>query len=280
MSYKQMKWMILFIPTITVGLWEYVRHQFLMPYLSMEAGNWLTPVIIYFISVTLLNKLFTMMEKSQAELEREKAAKSALEAREHLARELHDGIAQSLFLLSVQLDKAERKLTGTPNEGELQEVRQTVHEVHHYARQAIAQLKVPHSEENSPNSPQQLLRQIEDMVADGRYDSRIQWNLSDEALTTKEHVELIACIREAILNIRKHANASTISVTGTGNKVHWKVSITDDGTGFTGDPEQRKDRYGLRITRGRAEEMGWRFHFSNMENGGTCMLIIKGEDPS
>lgn len=152
--------------------------------------------------------------------------------------------------------------------------------MHHYARQAIAQLKVPHSEENSPNSPQQLLRQIEDMVADGRYDSRIQWNLSDEALTTKEHVELIACIREAILNIRKHANASTISVTGTGNKVHWKVSITDDGTGFTGDPEQRKERYGLRITRGRAEEMGWRFHFSNMENGGTCMLIIKGEDPS
>lgn len=43
MSYKQIKWMILLIPTFTVGIWEYIRHQFLMPYLSMDAGNWLTP---------------------------------------------------------------------------------------------------------------------------------------------------------------------------------------------------------------------------------------------
>ncbi|MGP3788041.1 hypothetical protein [Paenibacillus sp. 1A_MP2] len=44
MSYKQIKWMILLVPTFTVGLWEYIRHQFLMPYLSMDAGNWLTPL--------------------------------------------------------------------------------------------------------------------------------------------------------------------------------------------------------------------------------------------
>lgn len=62
MSYKQIKWMILLIPTITVGLWEYIRHQFLMPYLSMDAGNWLTPVIVYLVSVTLLSRLFLMLE--------------------------------------------------------------------------------------------------------------------------------------------------------------------------------------------------------------------------
>ena len=60
MSYKQIKWMILLIPTFTVGIWEYIRHQFLMPYLSMDAGNWLTPVIVYLVSVTLLSRLFRM----------------------------------------------------------------------------------------------------------------------------------------------------------------------------------------------------------------------------
>ena len=28
MSYKQMKWLILIIPTLTIGIWEYVRHEF------------------------------------------------------------------------------------------------------------------------------------------------------------------------------------------------------------------------------------------------------------
>lgn len=44
MTYKQIKRLILILPTITIGVWEYVRHQFLLPYISMEAGNWLTPV--------------------------------------------------------------------------------------------------------------------------------------------------------------------------------------------------------------------------------------------
>jgi two-component system nitrate/nitrite sensor histidine kinase NarQ len=102
MSYKQIKWMILLIPTLTVGLWEYVRHQFLLPYISMNLGNWLTPVIVYVVSITLLTRLFLILERIQKELEHERAAKVALESREKLAKELHDGIAQSLFLLSVK----------------------------------------------------------------------------------------------------------------------------------------------------------------------------------
>ena len=276
MSYKHIKWMILIIPTITVGLWEYIRHQFLMPYLSMEAGNWLTPVIIYLVSVTLLSKLFQVMERAQAELEKEKAAKSALEAREQLARELHDGIAQSLFLLSVQMDKADRNLSGSAHQDELKDARKTVHEIHHYVRQAIAQLKVPPDSGNLQAHPQQMLRQIEDLIYSSRMESKISWNIPDEALSTKEQIELIACIREAVLNIRKHANADFIQITGQGNAASWNVSIMDDGLGYEGDPWERPDRYGLRITKDRAAEMGWEFDFFNQEHGGTCMIITKG----
>ncbi|WP_211747147.1 histidine kinase [Paenibacillus sp. Marseille-Q4541] len=276
MSYKHIKWMILIIPTITVGLWEYIRHQFLMPYLSMEAGNWLTPVIVYLVSVTLLSKLFQVMERAQAELEKEKAAKSALEAREQMARELHDGIAQSLFLLSVQMDKADRNLSGSAHQSELQDARKTVHEIHHYVRQAIAQLKVaPHSGD-LPTHPQQILQQIEDLTYSSRMESHISWTIPDEDLSTKEQIALIACIREAVLNIRKHANADSIQISGQGNAVSWKVSICDDGIGYEEDPWERADRYGLRITKDRAAEMGWDFDFHNQSNGGTCMTIEKG----
>lgn len=97
MSYKQIKWMILLIPTLTVALWEYVRHRFLLPYISMDLGNWLTPVIVYVVSITLLTRLFLILERIQKELEHEREAKAAFESREKMAKELHDGIAQSLF---------------------------------------------------------------------------------------------------------------------------------------------------------------------------------------
>ncbi|WP_442435751.1 histidine kinase [Paenibacillus peoriae] len=68
----------------------------------MDLGNWLTPVLVYVVSITLLTQLFRILEKIQKELEIERSEKAVLEAREQLARELHDGIAQSLFLLSVK----------------------------------------------------------------------------------------------------------------------------------------------------------------------------------
>ncbi|WP_269431669.1 hypothetical protein [Bacillus sp. JCM 19034] len=42
MTYKQIKWLILLIPTLTSAAWEYVRHEYLLPYISMEVGNLLS----------------------------------------------------------------------------------------------------------------------------------------------------------------------------------------------------------------------------------------------
>ena len=58
MSYKQMKWLILIIPTLTIGIWEYVRHEFLLPYISMDLGNLLAPVIVFWFPYCFLPSYF------------------------------------------------------------------------------------------------------------------------------------------------------------------------------------------------------------------------------
>ncbi|SCY58206.1 two-component system, NarL family, nitrate/nitrite sensor histidine kinase NarQ [Paenibacillus polysaccharolyticus] len=275
MSYKQIKWMILLIPTITVGLWEYIRHQFLMPYLSMDAGNWLTPVIVYLVSVTLLSRLFLMLEGARAALEQERASKTALEARDQLARELHDGISQSLFLLSVKTDKAGRSLAGTSHEQDLREIQKTVHEVNTYVRQAIAQLRYVPSPVADPEAVA-LQAQVESIVSDTVPEADIEWNLTEVSFSAKEQVELLACIREALLNVRKHAHATKVEVYTKGNASNWSVHIRDNGIGIQGDPMLFKDRYGLRITKERAEQMGWTFQLDSA-SGNTQMIIGKGQ---
>ncbi|MDT9722544.1 histidine kinase [Paenibacillus sp. ClWae2A] len=273
MSYKQIKWMILLIPTFTVGIWEYIRHQFLMPYLSMDAGNWLTPVIVYLVSVTLLSRLFRMLEGARAALEQERAAKAALEARDQLARELHDGISQSLFLLSVKTDKAGRSLAGSGHEHEIQEIQKTVHEVNTYVRQAIAQLRYVPSSTVAPEIIS-LHAQVEVLVKETVPGAQIHWDLDGVTFSAKEQVELLACIREGLLNVRKHAQATQVQVHAEGNPIAWFIYIQDNGIGLTEDPLHLKDRYGLRITKERAAEMGWSFTLDSRP-GHTRMTIGK-----
>ncbi|WP_379127285.1 sensor histidine kinase [Paenibacillus sp. sgz500958] len=250
--------MILFIPTITLGLWEYIRHQFLLPFITMNLGNWLTPLIIYLVSITLLNKLFRMLENIQAELEAERSTTAALEAREQLARELHDGIAQSLFLLSVKADRLERQ--AVDHEQHLQDIyqiRKTVHEVNRYVRQAIAELKDESVVHKKILFHESINERLKKMVKDVPFPVDVEWSIPDSALAPKEQIELLACIREAVVNMEKHSYAVQGWIMGAGDKEQWKVTIQDNGRGFVDNPFMHTDRYGLKIMKERAEAMSW-----------------------
>ena len=119
----------------------------------MEVGNWLTPVIVFAVSITLLLKLFSRLEATQDELNRERSRQAVLEEREKLARELHDGIAQSIFLLSVKLNQFEQEHQGTAETESISGFRKTVHQVNEYVRQAISSLRHPVNPEVLPLQP-------------------------------------------------------------------------------------------------------------------------------
>jgi signal transduction histidine kinase len=255
----RIKWLILLIPTLTIGMWEYVRHAFLLPYFSMELGNLLAPFIVLAVTLTLVRGLFTRLEQSQQALQREKSTNASLEERERLARELHDGISQSLFLLAVKLDQLDEMET----EGPVRELgvglRETVRVMHEDVRQAISNLRLP----PSPAAAAWVLplRELLGETAD-KTEARAEfiWNIPDASLTDKEKVELHACMREALINVRKHAMASKVFVIGESNgEGGFRCAVEDDGGGFGGDPLLAPGRFGLRMVRDRAKGMGWTF---------------------
>ncbi|GFN31121.1 sensor histidine kinase [Paenibacillus xylaniclasticus] len=279
MSYNKIKWSILLIPTVTLGVWEYARHQFLLPYLSMELGNMLTPVLVLLVTLTVLTKLFRKLEDTLNQLQREKAMKAALEEREQLARELHDGISQSLFLLSVKLDKLEQMENGGDRAAVTEQLRGTVRHVYEDVRQSIANLR--HAPVTTDMPWMNAIRELADEArAGGALKVQLDWRLSDGLLTGKEQVELLAILREAVMNVRKHANASKLLITGEPLQGGFRASVQDNGVGAAEDKLWAKGKFGIRMIRDRAEAMGWTFTVTCEadalhRSGGTVVQIVK-----
>lgn len=271
MTYKQIKWLILTIPTLTIGVWEYVRHEFLLPYISMELGNWLAPVIVLLVSLLFLTKLFAMMEHNQEELNRAKAVQAVLEEREKIARELHDGIAQSLFFLNAQLMQLEQKQPS--GELSLRKLKESVRRTNDYVRQAIANLRHAADAGTSP-----WLRSVESLIDELRHETALQfhmdWAIPESELSAREKVELLAIVREALLNIHKHADAANVRIQASLTETGWVCRIADDGRGLRLEEAAGNNRYGLKMMRDRAKTMAWRLDIDSGDRG-TAVTIRK-----
>ncbi|NLI68675.1 MAG: sensor histidine kinase [Bacilli bacterium] len=276
MSYNQLKWLILLIPTITVGVWEYVRHEYLLPYISMDLGNWLTPVIVLFVTFTLLTRLFRKIELMQEQLQRERTAKAALEERERIARELHDGLAQSLFLLSVKMKQLKNIKVAEEDLKTFEEIQQRLFDIHHYVRTGIENLRQPvvdelHFKEVVYDELNRFERETDIQVI-------IDIQIDEAKMTTQEKRELTFCLKEALMNVHKHAKASHVSIYIRIDEEQKMMVVKDDGIGFQID-KPLVGHYGLRMMEERCAKIGWHFAIKR-ENGYTALYFIKEEEGS
>jgi two-component system, NarL family, nitrate/nitrite sensor histidine kinase NarQ len=270
---KQIKWLILLTPTVTIALWEYLRHAFLLPYISMELGNILSPVLVFLVTLLFLRHLFSVLERMQEELRKEKTKKAALLERENLARELHDGIAQSIFLLSVKMNKFGRNHQ-LEHDSDFQKIKQTLQHIHEDTRQAITNLKYVPTEE--PLSWTETIYQyITEVKKHHLVDVQLEWGIHEDTLSSKEKVELFACIKEAVMNVIKHAKTNEIWIQANELENGWICQIKDKGIGFSNETMQSSKGYGLQIIKDRVRDMNWEWSIKRNED--TTILEIKKE---
>jgi len=271
MTYKLNKWLILIIPTLTIGLWEYIRHEFLLSYISMELGNLLSPIIVFIVTMLFLTKLFSIMEHNQQELTEAKAMQDVLLEREHIASELHDGISQSLFLLNVQLEQAHRD----QSEENYNKLKTQVHQTNAYVREAIMSLRSPINVQ-SLELKEQLGQFIEDIEMRMDVQIHLNWKLQDELLSLKERIDLLLSIREGLYNIKKHARAEHIWIDAFTTEKGWYCCVRDDGVGFAEQELSRTEQFGLAMVQERAQRWSWTFDIER-RNDQTYFRITKSK---
>ncbi len=181
-------------------------------------------------------------------------ARAILDERARLAREIHDGLAQTLAFLKIEVGRAEKFLAqGKPESaaGILNDTSRTLSDAYLDARQAIEGLRrIPDDRLES------WLRQVaEDFEA--LTGLCVDVDLSSlPAIPLNVQVQMIRIVQEALTNVRKHAQAKQVKISAWEREGDAFIEVRDDGLGFAPANPIAAARFGLRGMRERAEIVG------------------------
>ncbi len=211
-----------------------------------------------------------------AALYREMQDVAILKERERLAREIHDGLAQTLGYLRLRL-KAAKEYVANGEVAEagrvLAELIGTTEEAYVDAREAIADLR------SAVFEGEDLVNTLGPYIEEYGLQNRIKTDLVVETegepkLPGAQGIQLVRIVQQALSNIRKHSRATSVVVTLRKEDRSLVLIIEDDGQGFDArDWEGSKGRhFGLNIMRERAESLNGTLEVQSSPDMGTRVI--------
>jgi signal transduction histidine kinase len=151
--------------------------------------------------------------------------------RARVARELHDGVIQSLLGLEMQLEVLRRR-NGAPPEvaRDLASIQSMLHSEALNVRDLIHQMRPLGADARN------VLQVIVDIVERFRRESGLHVQFAPQVqeltLTPRACQELARIVQEALVNIRRHSGASNVVIRLARSAGSFVLSVDDDGRGF------------------------------------------------
>ncbi|MHB8589438.1 MAG: GAF domain-containing sensor histidine kinase [Candidatus Dormibacteraceae bacterium] len=192
-----------------------------------------------------------------------------MEERERIAKELHDGIIQSLFAVGMNLQST-ALMSGSPEtaarvEGSVGELDKVIRDLRNYifglrpgilADRQLDQALRALGEEVQANSGSRVAVKVDSDLA--------------ARLSGRSH-EIVQLTREALSNVARHANAKSSAVTLVRVGTRAVLTIADDGSGFDARRDSRGN--GLRNMRERTSSLGGKMRITSKKGVGTSLQI-------
>jgi signal transduction histidine kinase len=198
--------------------------------------------------------------------------KAVLDERTRLAREIHDGLAQTLAFLKIEAGRMQTYIS----EGELDAITpklqacyQTLSDAYLDARQAIDNLRrVP---------DEKLGDWLRATATDFQTLTGMTVDVSNVRLAHEfspvVKAQLIRIVQEALTNVRKHAQACTLTLSAAEQEDEAVFEVSDNGCGFSPEDAQPASQYGLRSMRERAEAIAADLQVVSAPGAGTTVQL-------
>jgi DNA-binding NarL/FixJ family response regulator/two-component sensor histidine kinase len=218
-------------------------------------------------------------ETAQNQLMKQQRELAALEERERMARDLHDGLGQVMGSINVQTQAAQTLLsTGQVQaaQSNLERVVQLAQDAHVNLRNYILGLREPMV------APGSLFLTLQASLQAFSESTGIQASLNLPADATLPifppavEEQVLHIIQEALTNVRKHASARKLEVLFSFDARQAQIIVSDDGVGFnlhqkTGRTAEQ--HFGLGMMQERAEMVGGRLEVRSAPGQGTRILV-------
>ncbi len=198
---------------------------------------------------------------------------SIIQERGRIAREMHDGVAQVLGYLNLQVQTLGSLLNQGRTEklqSELLQMRQAIQTANADVRENILSLRTTLAQEKG------LQAAVDEYLTEFGIQTGIKtkflYQIDDDLdLSSVAEVQLVCILQEALTNVRKHSRAECVDVI-IAKDIHQKMAqihmqILDNGVGFTMVGSKRN--FGLQTMRERAESVNGNLVIRSA--AGTCI---------
>ena len=206
--------------------------------------------------------------------QREHELRTALDERERISQDLHDGILQSLFAVGLTLEASKsmmspkaRKVSGAPLDQAIAQLNRVMREIRNF----IAGLG---SDVLRGKDLKTALQQMLDSLTQNRA-THVRLAVEDRAalaVSVEQSLHLLLVIQEAVSNCIRHGRAQEARVSLKMLKQGIRLSVRDNGRGF--NPKAAVGTgHGLANMAVRARKLGGRFTVMSKVNEGTRIVL-------
>ena len=192
-----------------------------------------------------------------------------IEDRERIARDLHDGVIQSLFAVGIGL-QGTAAVVGDPRLADriqqfVSEIDRVIGDVRSYIfglRPSVL------TAGNLTNTLEQLAHEVEErtgVTVIAEVDASLEDALADES------AQIVHIVREALSNMGRHSGATTCRVSVLRDAASAVIQIDDDGRGF--DAASASRGMGMGNLMERAEAIGGHLEIESKPGSGTTISV-------
>ncbi len=235
-------------------------------------GHNLTLLIVY----TLFSFVGAMVPyRINLNIRRRIEREAIIEERRRIARELHDGIAQSLGYLNLKTKGVSDLVSSNQTVkalNELNDVRKVVQDTYEDIRESIDQLST--EIRNMPLIPT-LANYIQEFGSNNGLKVGFTYSRPFPELSPVAELQLLRIAQESMTNVRRHSEAQEVEVHLEKNGESVELIVKDNGKGFTLESleESPPGYHGLNIIKERAESLGGNLNISTAPGEGTALMV-------
>ena len=260
------------IATIALSVTHLALSQLTERWAWIMQGHNLTLLVVY----TLFSFVAAVVPyRINLNIRRRIEREAIIEERRRVAREIHDGVAQSLGYVNLKAKLVSDSLSSQNTVQaitELNEIQKVVQDTYDDIRESIDQLS---AEIRNLDIVPAMANYIREFGDNNGIKVQFVYPKPFPNLSPVAELQLLRISQEALTNVRRHAQATEVEVRLDNTKEVVEMIVKDNGQGFSlSDLEESPPGYhGLNIIKERAETLGGELNISTAPGEGTALMV-------